>query len=64
MPVFNYSPYTILTVGDTIRFSNCSEDADTYQGDFGDGSSSSDIFPQHINKGLCFIYCKIVSIKI
>lgn len=47
---FNYIPDTTLKVGDTIQFLNCSENATSYEWDFGDGSSSTEISPQHIFK--------------
>lgn len=44
---FNYSPDTSIYIGDTITFLNCSEKASTYSWDFGDGTTSTLINPEH-----------------
>jgi PKD repeat protein len=44
---FEFSPDTTLIIGDTITFSNCSENATTYIWDFGDDYSSIDKEPKH-----------------
>jgi len=49
---FNYSPDTLLLTGDTIAFSNCSENANSYLWDFGDGYTSYDEFPKHSYKNI------------
>ena len=38
---------TEIYVGDVVSFTNQSSDADTYQWDFGDGKTSSEVNPIH-----------------
>ncbi|WP_167618000.1 PKD domain-containing protein [Maribellus sediminis] len=45
---FTYSPETTLQVGDTLYFSNCSENAIDYTWDFGDETTSTEAGPYHI----------------
>ncbi len=45
---FSYAPDTEINMGDEVSFSNCSEDANTYAWDFGDGHISTDEIPTHI----------------
>lgn len=45
---FNHDPDTNIFVGDTIRFTNCSSDADEYYWDFGDTSISVEKEPYHV----------------
>jgi PKD repeat protein len=45
---FSFSPDTLVKIGDTVFFSNCSENADTYLWDFGDGTTSNDSVPNHV----------------
>ena len=44
---FEYSPITDIMPGDTIAFTNCSEDATLFAWDFGDGDLSFDENPKH-----------------
>jgi PKD repeat protein len=37
-------------VGDTVRFSNCSENSNKYYWDFGDGNNSTDVTPNYVYK--------------
>jgi len=47
-PEFDYTPFENPEAGDTIRFINFTVHADDYLWDFGDGSSSINIDPEHI----------------
>lgn len=48
VPEFSFSPEVNPEAGDTIRFSNASTDADSYEWDFGDGSGSEEEEPFHV----------------
>ena len=48
---FTFSPDENIRVGDTIYFSNCSQEADEYLWDFGDTQTSTDAEPFHIYTG-------------
>jgi len=45
---YTYSPESELQAGDTVYFSNCSENALTFAWDFGDGSTSTEAEPFHV----------------
>jgi hypothetical protein len=45
---FTHSPEQNIQVGDTVFFSNCSEDAVSYTWSFGDGESSNEVDPFHV----------------
>ncbi|HET6559642.1 MAG TPA: PKD domain-containing protein [Prolixibacteraceae bacterium] len=47
---FDVSPATDMKVGDTIKFSNCSVNANQYSWDFGDGIISTEASPDHVYK--------------
>jgi PKD repeat protein len=47
---FTFSPDTALKTGDTIKFTNCSENATSYLWDFGDSTTSTEKSPVHIFK--------------
>lgn len=44
---FTYNPKTVYIPNQAVIFYNLSENADTYEWDFGDGSTSSEESPQH-----------------
>jgi hypothetical protein len=48
VPGFTYDPEVNPEAGDTIRFMNSSDHADSYEWDFGDGGTSTDHEPFHI----------------
>ena len=48
IPEFDYTPFENPEAGDTIEFLNVSINADSYDWDFGDGSTSIEINPLHI----------------
>ena len=45
---FNFNPTSDIKDGDQINFTSCSENANSYMWDFGDGSSSTQENPTHI----------------
>ena len=45
---FNYSPEQSIKVGDTVYFSNCSQEALEYAWNFGDADNSTEAEPYHI----------------
>jgi PKD repeat protein len=45
---FFYTPDSLIYTGDTIIFSNCSENTTSYFWDFGDGNTSTENTPHHI----------------
>jgi PKD repeat protein len=44
---FTYAPQSPVTMGDNVVFTNCSENADLFHWDFGDGTSSTEKDPAH-----------------
>lgn len=49
MPVACFTvPSTNVLVGEEVVFTNCSQKADTYNWDFGDGNTSTEVNPVHI----------------
>jgi PKD repeat protein len=50
---FDLNPNTNINIGDTLKFTNCSENATTFYWNFGDGFNSIDITPYHVfvNRG-------------
>jgi PKD repeat protein len=48
VPEFDYTPFDNPETGDTIQFLNVSVNADSYDWDYGDGSTSIEINPSHI----------------
>lgn len=47
---FNLTPATDLKAGDTIKFTSCSSNANNFAWDFGDGTISTEAFPNHVYK--------------
>lgn len=45
---FEYSPATELKTGDTVTFTNCSDNADSYLWEFADGTTSTEANPKHV----------------
>lgn len=45
---FSFSQDTLIKIGDTVKFQNCSENATSYFWDFGDGTTSNDSVTNHI----------------
>jgi len=45
---FTYEPSIEIKAGDIVTFTNCSENADLYEWNFGDGTSSITANPEHI----------------
>ena len=45
---FTFSPEENIQVGDTVYFTNCSEEATEYSWNFGDETTSTDVDPFHI----------------
>jgi hypothetical protein len=45
---FDYSPKGVIRVGDTVYFSNCSENSERYIWDFGYGDTSIEANPFHV----------------
>lgn len=45
---YTYSPESDLQTGDTVYFSNCSENAVNFTWDFGDGTTSTEAEPYHV----------------
>lgn len=45
---FDYSPATELKTGDTVTFTNCSDNADSYLWEFADGTTSTEANPTHV----------------
>lgn len=45
---FDYSPATDLKTGDTVTFTNCSDNADSYLWEFADGTTSTEANPKHV----------------
>jgi len=56
---FLYSPVTGLRTGDTLKFTNCSENATSFLWDFGDGKTSTDKTPNHF-----FMYSGNYNVKL
>lgn len=44
---FQFSSDSLLSIGDTLKFSNCSENATSYYWDFGDSTTSIEKLPNH-----------------
>ena len=47
---FEYSPESLIKIGDTVFFENCSQGANSYLWDFGDGTNSTLANPIHVYK--------------
>ncbi len=48
-PIASFTPSaTLVDIGETVSFTNTSQNADTYDWDFGDGGSSQETNPSHI----------------
>lgn len=47
---FNYIPDNDVKIGDTIKFTSCSQNATTYKWDFGDGKIATDSIAKHVYK--------------